>query len=103
LLSIISEQEIVGFCVMSNFNLFRNEVLSLYTEKRKRNELHSKLCEPSPANLRDYSLVVLGSNLSDDDKRIMEEFYNDAKAHESLEKAIRKLDTRQMSPLQELL
>ncbi|SKC08184.1 hypothetical protein SAMN05660841_04104 [Sphingobacterium nematocida] len=88
---------------MSNFNLFRNEVLSLYHEKRKRNELPSKLCEPSPANLRDYSLVVLRSNLSDDDKRIMEEFYNDAKAYESLEMAIRKVDIGKLKSLQNFI
>ncbi|WP_164110189.1 MULTISPECIES: hypothetical protein [Sphingobacterium] len=88
---------------MSNFNLFRNEVLSLYHEKRKRNELSSKLCEPSPANLRDYSLVVLGRNLSADDKQIMEEFYNDTKEYETLEKAIRKVDTGKLKSLQNFI
>ncbi len=88
---------------MSDFNLFRNEVLSLYQEKRKRNELHSKLSDPSPANLRDYSLVVLSHKLSEDDKKIMEEFYNDTKKYESLEKAISKGDITKLKSLQNFI
>lgn len=88
---------------MSDFNLFRNEVLSLYKEKKELGLLHSKFHDPSPANLRQYCLVVLSKGLTDEDKNIMQEFYNPVNRYATLEEAIVNVGISRLRSLQNLI
>ena len=54
---------------MSAFNKFKEEVLNSYRKKLSNNELHDKLANPTPANIRDYSLFLIKGELSADEKK----------------------------------
>lgn len=84
---------------MSAFNKFKEEVLNSYRKKLNNNELHNKLANPTPANIRDYSLFLIKGELSADDKKTIRDFYASKDDLADLEKAISGIDIDKLKPI----
>lgn len=77
---------------MSTFNLFQEKVISLYKEKKSHDKLHPKLANPSPRNLREYTLIRLSEGLSKEDKQALRDFFDSTSKYNDLESSIQKFE-----------
>jgi len=85
---------------MAAFNKFKEEVLRTYWEKNDNNELHSKLANPTPANLRDYALYLISVEINAEDKKNLREFFGSKDDFSDLERAISSFDIDKLKPVQ---
>ena len=92
-----------NFAGMDTFKKFQLAVWSAYMEKQE--DWPYLLRNPSPANLRDYSLVRLneGEGLSIYDLLVFKEFFRLSPKDVDLENAIRKVDIDLFRPLQNFI
>uniref|UniRef100_UPI0028983A48 hypothetical protein n=1 Tax=Sphingobacterium sp. TaxID=341027 RepID=UPI0028983A48 len=88
---------------MPTFNIFKEGVLSLYKEKKSKQEMDELLASPSPANLRDYCLVRLSEGLPETDIQVFQKFFNPLKKEKSLEDAIYNYKTGWLRALQKFI
>lgn len=88
---------------MNEFELFTKEVIEIYTQKKANGDLHSKLEKPSPANLRDYILIILARGLNQDDIQVLYDFFDPTANYVDLERAIKKIELAKLRPLQNFI
>lgn len=88
---------------MSTFDKFKKAVREAYLEKKSLNKLHGKINNPSPANLRDYSLIRWTEGLTPEDLIVYKNYYNPLNRYENIEQAIRKVDLNQLKSLQNFI
>ncbi|MDM1295352.1 hypothetical protein HX021_13775 [Sphingobacterium sp. N143] len=88
---------------MPTFNIFKEGVLSLYEEKKRKQEMDELLASPSPANLRDYCLIRLSEGLPEADILVLQKFFDPLKKEKSLEDAIYKYKTGWLRALQKFI
>jgi hypothetical protein len=88
---------------MPTFNIFKEGVLSLYEEKKRKQEMDELLASPSPANLRDYCLIRLSEGLPEADIQVLQKFFDPLKKEKSLEDAIYNYKTGWLRALQKFI
>lgn len=88
---------------MSTFDKFKKAVREAYLEKKSLNKLHGKINNPSPANLRDYSLIRWTEGLTPEDLIVYKNYYNPLNRYENIEQAIKKVDLNQLKSLQNFI
>lgn len=88
---------------MFTFILFRNAVKTAYFEKKSTEDLHAKMANPSPANLRDYCLIRLAHGIPIADRQVFEDYYNPTCKYPNLEKAILHADLGRLKSLQHFI
>lgn len=88
---------------MFDFELFKKEVLEHYHIQKEQGKLHIYLENPSPANLRDYTLKHVREGLSKDDERVLNDFFDEGRKFEHLGKAIQKCDLGKLKSLQNFI
>ncbi|MFA4976184.1 MAG: hypothetical protein WC589_01635 [Sphingobacterium sp.] len=88
---------------MPTFNIFKERVLSLYEEKKSKQEMDELLVSPSPANLRDYCLIRLSEGLPETDIQVLQKFFDPLKKEKSLEDAIYNYKTGWLRALQKFI
>ncbi|MEJ5056277.1 hypothetical protein [Sphingobacterium sp. MYb382] len=88
---------------MFTFILFRKAVKIAYYEKKINEDLHAKMANPSPANLRDYCLIRLAQGIPIADRLVFEDYYNPTCKYPSLEKAILHAELGRLKSLQHFI
>ena len=88
---------------MFEFDIFREEVLADYTNKRNEGTLPTSLENPSPANLRNYALYLYCKGLNKEDRIVFEEYFNSNVKVDDLEKAINTTELGKLKSVQNFL
>lgn len=88
---------------MFEFEIFKNEILNFYLKNSQSSSIPIKLENPSPANLRDFTLSILHLNCSNEDLIVIKDFFDPNSNHESLEKAIKKVDLGKLKSVQNFM
>jgi len=68
-------------------------------EKKSHEKLHPKLANPSPANLRDHTLMRLSEGLSREDDLVLKDFFNPTNQYGDLESSIRRFELDRFRPV----
>ncbi|MFD2902550.1 hypothetical protein [Sphingobacterium anhuiense] len=88
---------------MSTFDKFKKAVREAYLEKKSLEVLPDELNTPSPANLREYSLIRLHEQLSQDDINVFKNYFSRPNKDESIETAINNADLSKLRSLQNFI
>ncbi|MCS3557270.1 MULTISPECIES: hypothetical protein [unclassified Sphingobacterium] len=88
---------------MSTFDKFKKAVREAYLEKKSLEVLPDELNTPSPANLREYSLIRLHERLSQDDINVFKNYFSRPNKDESIETAINNADLSKLRSLQNFI
>lgn len=88
---------------MSTFDKFKKAVREAYLEKKSLEVLPDELNTPSPANLREYSLIRLHEQLSQDDINVFKNYFSRHNKDESIETAIKYANLGKLRSLQNFI
>lgn len=88
---------------MSTFDKFKKAVREAYLEKKSLEVLPDELNTPSPANLREYSLIRLHEQLSQDDINVFKNYFSRQNKDESIETAIKYANLGKLRSLQNFI
>lgn len=88
---------------MSDFIKFQQEVIAYYEQQKICGNLHDKIADPSPANLRKYCLIRLSQKLPNYDVDLLTDFFDPTKKYQRLEKAIEEYPTGKLKALQKFI
>ena len=88
---------------MSTFDKFKKAVREAYLEKKSLEVLPDELNTPSPANLREYSLIRLHDQLSQDDINVFKNYFSRQNKDESIETAIKYANLGKLRSLQNFI
>ncbi|MEN5085208.1 hypothetical protein ABE426_01925 [Sphingobacterium faecium] len=88
---------------MSTFDKFKKAVREAYLEKKSLEVLPDELNTPSPAKLREYSLIRLHDQLSQDDINVFKNYFSRQNKDESIETAIKYANLGKLRSLQNFI
>lgn len=88
---------------MSTFDKFKKAVREAYLEKKSLEVLPDELNTPSPANLREYSLIRLHDQLSQDDINVFKNYFSRPNKDENIETAIKYANLGKLRSLQNFM
>ncbi|MBE8712394.1 hypothetical protein [Sphingobacterium hungaricum] len=88
---------------MFTFEIFREEVITCYKEKKQQHKLYSQLENPSPGNLRNLCLIIFSNGLSKEDTQTFNEFFNPLNQSNELETSINRFDLDKLRPLRNFI
>jgi len=88
---------------MSDFELFREEVLSYYERQKVNNLLPVMLAAPSPANLKELALLKFRQGLTPADEKVYRDYYCPLEFESDLGKAIRTKDVDKHKSIQNFI
>ncbi|HWL00415.1 MAG TPA: hypothetical protein VNQ55_10725 [Parapedobacter sp.] len=87
---------------MSDFDLFQQEVINAYHEKKELHAL-SELGNPSPTRLMKYCLSLLYRGKLDEDKQTLNRIFNPFNKHQDLESGIKNFGADGFKSLQNFM
>ncbi|WP_400261269.1 hypothetical protein ACFX5U_15230 [Sphingobacterium sp. SG20118] len=88
---------------MFEFEEFKKEVINTYREKLSQHVLDIKLENPTPGNLRNFSLKLFANGLSREDIQVFSDFFDPTNRYSDLETGIRRFELDKLKPLKNFM